>query len=718
MLCKSCGITIDSAVYEDGSGSSADCVFCGGEMRYTAYEWLSKPELGLVSEIRPTQLALTQLLEESVKDNKHAVVEAGTGVGKSFAYLLSSIINGKRVVISTAKKSLQSQLINKDLPLLQKLLGPELSFAPAYGKSNYGCLKESQKAPAKDKAAYKAFFANSETWLWEEAENAFDAHKRKNRSLPLYQLPNDHWKYSARECVGKECQYFKNNECEYLKARKQLSSAKVIVTNHWLLGYDIALRNGFTEDKIPIKLFGDYHVLIVDEAHKFEDGFRTAFTKTVKDNFITQVHRNYDSAAPLDAPTLPRSNEVSNAWDALFNRVDSLQSQWDDSTGISGNALGQEGQNLLVELKTAVAATTSEKFLRNFFGKLSAKMGEYLRGTDPDAEFPSIPASEYDYYYMVGKVVHSYRSVISLLEDAYKSSSEDNYITYIEKGDYRTPSTISVAPIDMGGFLQSTYEDKHSVVFISATLSINGSFGSFKHSVGLTSKKWADNVVEGVYGSAFNYKKQSILYLTNNVGAPTYAKDSRDAYRDSLAQEVQDLLTASKGNAFVLFTSRVEMDHVHDYLLRNGYTRSLLRQTPGMSAANLLQKFRTMQNPVLLGLKSFWEGVDVQGKQLELVIITKLPFPSRSEPVTKARRERAGKEWFRKVDEPDMILDLRQGAGRLIRSTTDRGVVAILDQRLLTKKYRHKVINSLNMGNPTTNKEAVLKALGNLAKQR
>lgn len=716
MQCKECGIEMDADVY--AGTTEPDCVFCGGRMKHTSTDYLSMPELGLVSEVRPTQLALAEQLQTVIKEKQHAIIEAGTGVGKSFAYLLTAILTGKRVVITTAKKSLQSQLIEKDLPRLQELLGPELTFAPAYGKGNYGCRRAASKSPShEDKKAFEAFFNYAPTWNWDEADEAFSANKKANKSLPLYNLPRDHWRYSAKECVGRECDYFKNKTCEYIHSRERVSHSKVVVTNHWLLGYDVALRTGVLGDDTSSNgLLGDYHVLIVDEGHKFEDGFRTAFTLGVDEHFLKRTLDKYGDDLDKSGEEIlfPREKELRIAWSALFRKLDKTPGK-DTSTEVSASYLGNEGSALLKEVQRALARAHSTQFLNALFSGDGAAIHKYL--TVPNSALPmSVGSRGLNLLFAHKKAINALVTVQDLLINAY--SSDDNFVTYLEKGDERKPNALNVAPVRMSGHLQSLYKRLNSVVYISATLAVGGTFDDFTRRVGLNKPEWKSRINTGLYGSAFDYDKQAVLYLSPNVPQATYKQDEREAYRDKLAEEIWDLVHAANGCAFVLFTSRVEMNHVHDYMIRKGITLPLLRQTPGIPASALLQRFRTSTSPVLLGLKSFWEGIDVQGEQLQLVCITKLPFPGRSDPIVVARREREGNSWFSRVDLPDMILDLRQGVGRLIRSTSDKGVVAILDQRLLTKRYKNQALKSLGFNNITKNKKAVVRALQNLAKAR
>jgi ATP-dependent DNA helicase DinG len=266
-------------------------------------------------------------------------------------------------------------------------------------------------------------------------------------------------------------------------------------------------------------------------------------------------------------------------------------------------------------------------------------------------------------------------------------------------------------PIDLSGIYGRAVADKYqSQVYVSATLAVNGKMDVFQSRIGVSTPNTA------IFGSAFDLNKQAILYLTNKVPLPTRNEMEVVDYRSALADEIESLLRANNGNAFVLFTARDEMEYV-EAKLRKCYDLPIVAQGQ-KNAADTLKQFMNTPKASLFGLKSFWEGVDVAGDKLSLVIITKLPFPNQSDPVAVARRKLSGDKWFVEVDLPDMIFDLRQGVGRLIRSANDRGVLAILDQRLLTKGYSQRVLNSLGFTKPTTNKDAVVRALGNLRAKR
>ena len=621
--------------YDEELGRKVTCLVCGKDQHPTAEEWLSEASLNVVSEVRPGQLALASSIERVISEGGYGVFEAGCGIGKSFAYAIPAIQSGKRVVISTGKKTLQEQLLKKDIPFLIKKLGQPIKVAPAYGKGNYACLKHAFTLfSSQEVRAIDNFINTSPTGRWSEATNT--------KLLPKgYQATN------AEHCVNYTCNFW--GKCKYIAARQRLKEAQVVVTNHWLVGYNLRTSNEGSSSTVLYP----YDVLIVDEAHKLIDSIRDAHTN--------QVHKTALGGLPRE---LPKRLELQAAWNSLFNNSEHC------------TIAPAYGLQVIARLDQAISQITKD-----------VAAGKTRPG-------PVLSAVEH----------------LVAVKNSLTVNDPDNYVTYIEN------STLCMAPVSVLDLIKRMYTLSNSIVYTSATLAIDNSLDIFKGSVGLRNSV-KNQVLEGIYASPFNYAKQTLLYISGNVLEPTREVSTVNAYRQSLTDELEKLITASNGNAFVLFTARDELTDVYGRLRSRNLSMPLLSQSDTLPE-NLLRKYTQTPNAVLLGLKSFWEGVDIQGEKLSLVIITKLPFPQREDPVLNARRQAAGDGWFPFVDLPEMIMDLRQGIGRLIRSKTDRGVIAILDSKLKTKRYRNKVLNSLGIPNCTSSLEGTLRALRNLAKQR
>jgi ATP-dependent DNA helicase DinG len=657
----------------------------------------------------------------------HFLLDDFTVTHNSFAYLIPAVLAKHRVVVSTAKKALQSQLLEKDLPYIQKVLrettNTQFTFAAAYGKGNYACYYLAKKHVAKHNwAPWDIFFQYSSTWHWEDAEKAAAEHfkKTKNSGSKLKVIKPSN-KYSAEHCIGANCTHFKT--CNFQQARKEMLDADVVVANHWLVGYDIRLRQ-----EMSFELLGEYALLIVDEAHKFEDGIRAAFTFEIRENALQQLIDDFESTwenLPSDVQTtvgnngeIPNVTSLQKTWKALFNKVAQLNTK-DPSSPVSAQTLGKEGSDLYTAIEIARVRMQSAPFLQHFFQISSSQTAGLIAVTAYSIELknthPIYATSEnykVDLWFLYKRTFERLLYFKRTLDSV--ANAEENRVSYVENtGRYKTLCT---APINVGPFLEFSHGTLKSTVYTSATLAINGSMDVFNHRLSLHKVK-PSQLTTAQFGSAFDLNKQALLYVSKRVPIPTRKQDIVDDYRISLADEIYELITANQGDALVLFTARDEMNSVYENLSQRLCPFPLLIQSKA-SASELLIKYRTTPRAVLLGLKSFWEGIDVQGDKLQLVIVTKLPFPNRSDPVVAARREKAGDFWFQSVDIPDMTLDLRQGIGRLIRSTSDRGVIAILDQRLLTKGYRKQVLRSLGLNQITNNQPAVLRALNNLSKQR
>lgn len=705
-----------------------DCMYCSQPVRPTAEEYLGNNPLSFVTEVRPDQVTLSKLVDNALYQEEIVVIEAGTGVGKSFAYLLPAVLSGKRVIVSTAKKSLQDQLLEKDLPFIkQKLIdagNPRLfTFAPGYGKSNYACYREARKAiKKKDWPSWEAFFKYAPTWRWEEAAQAYAQYRSSGGRAKIH-LPKYNSALTAEQCVGAaDCKH--SDECEYLAARTRMKEADVVVANHWITGFHLRLQ----QEK-EYHLLGEAAYLIVDEAHKLDEGIRSAFTQEIRENAMTKALDSFedycDHIGCTDFDNLRSITGLKAAWATLFSKV---KAEGRRSKTHSVKDLGSEGilaYKALLGLNRELLSK-SQNFL-GVGGKSLESLTSPFGGSGPRRP-PRVPNEDdaamahsvlvkngkVEHWFALRKLLTTVEQLMHALEDVGNKDVSDNLVTYIEQmGQY---TAIRIAPIDIAPMMQKAHASLSSAVYLSATLATNGTMEVFKKRTGIHSKG-KKNVVVSQFGSAFNLDKQAILYLSDKVPVPTRREGEVEDYLDTLHDEIRTLIEANQGNAFCLFTARDEMLAVYERLCHST-DLPLVVQREGDAAANVLEQYRNTDNAVLLGLKSFWEGVDVSGDKLSLVIITKLPFPGRSDPVVDARRAKAGDQWFRYVDLPDMTLDLRQGVGRLIRSKKDRGVVAILDQRLLTKRYKAQTLRSIGMRQVTTNRPAVVKALNNLVAQR
>jgi ATP-dependent DNA helicase DinG len=692
MRCTGCTLVVPTA-------TESRCPVCGDPVRIEAKELLGPG--GIVKETRAPQIEAAEVIEEAYAAAKHAIIEAGVGTGKSFAYLIPAIISNTpgqdrkhRTVVSTATIGLQSQLVEKDLPFLQKALAPygyHFTYAVAKGKGNYVC-EAAVTAAATDSFSPVKF----DPVFLKFARDSISG--GSGDKAEVASLPQEWPSVTAEECVGKSCS--KAATCGYMKARLAMQEANVVVANHSLVGIDMQLSTALRSNP----LLGQYNALILDEAHKAGDYIRKAFSSEAAEDGIHNIHKGVRKLH------LPDYN--ADDWKHLTDLIRRMFVYLPSPKGteayatVTPQTLGKGYGTLLTELDVTRLKVLKEANadVAKVDSKLEAKNG---------------PVSEADFkhYRKCKRQVRALNEYCNALKDV-ATLVDNNWIAYVSLEDQKKKklviTPISVAPM-LAGIL---YPTTPTVVATSATMSVTGSFDSIKEELGLRTAPQFERQLK----SPFSYMQAAVLYCPDTVPE---APDANDAtalvtYAKAVAAEVKKLTDVTNGRAFVLFTSRIEMDKVYDYLMP--LRLNLLKQDPKVNTPSaLLEQFRLEaaagKAPVLLGLKSFWEGISVEGDDLSCVIVVKLPFPNKSEPIYNALCEKAGTEWFQKVALPQMIKELQQGTGRLIRTTTDVGIVSILDKRMYTKSYGSRtILPTLPFTNRTADIEDV-RSRYNLIKQ-
>jgi ATP-dependent DNA helicase DinG len=678
-------------------------------------QYLNDPALGIVKESRPLQVELAKYLNHAISTNTPCAVEAGTGIGKSFAYLLNALKaarEGRRVIVSTAMKSLQQQLFFKDLPYLTEKTGA-VKYARMLGKANYGCkrqvhLKVFDKV---DKAKYDAFFEKTPHWIWEDGTD----------------LPRNYYEYSVQYCNKARCPFFE--ECEktgYLAAKNQADEARILVVNHALVGADMRV---FAQHEKSI--IGECAHLIVDEAHKFPEAVRNALACEMPQKFFTKATEQFGEVhtqlmTDLDAmymqkeinkipETLPNIVELEFAFMDMFRETKRTGSYGDAAHGFARLARYSLGE---LERTCGVGTLAFRRFL-------SGDNSEFDNATVFSPEIKKCSAAMQALYYL-----DSYASTIQNYANAIDLASTDRvrYVVAIETNERTGDSTIKTIPVEIGDKIAEHNKRRNiTPAYLSATLTVSNSFEYFSREVGHEHdvqlpayRAWETGDGRGeqcvarpkptfLAGTPFNYKKQAWGYFPQGMPEPN-APD----YIEKIVAESYDLLMANEGHAFVLFTSYKDMDLFANHLRRKNYPYRMLVQSAQLKA-NGRETFLSTPNATLLGTKSFWEGIDIPGLHLSLVVIPKLPFPHPGDAVMKAKSAAAGDAWFPQVSLPAMITDLRQMAGRLIRTTTDKGIVACLDSRIHTKGYGRQVIQAIGFPEHGSSKETALKLLRQLS---
>lgn len=606
-------------------------------------------------EYRPGQIQMAQAIADAIENGSHLCVEAGTGTGKTLAYLLPCIFSRKRVIISTGTKNLQEQLFFKDIPFLEKALGRDLSVAYLKGRSNYLCLK---KLDAIDGEGY-LFSPHDPEYLkliraWVRTTEAGDRAELKELpdELPLWR----HLDARRDTCTGQKCPDFES--CFVTKARQRALKADIVIVNHYLFFADLALRKGDFGAVLP-----DYSIVIFDEAHELEDVATQYFGVMVSNYRIDELVRDTEKALA----------ECNSASEHLPEQLAKLSVR---SRDFFSQFRATEGRFPLQELGQGLAVRRGPRrddSIGDLYLKLTSQL-EMLR-----TSLASIPEPTDLTESLVRRCTELREEMSCILES--DSYDQVYWCDVRGRGVFLWASPIQIASV----LRERLYPAVATVVLTSATLSTGGNFSFIRSRLGLGESQ------ELILGSHFDFKRQAILYVPREIPEPREEGWVRKACR-----ELERILEASEGRAFVLFTSYAQMEVVHD-VLKDILPFPVLLQGE-MSRSGLLEAFRNTPNAVLFGTSSFWQGVDVQGETLSCVVIDKLPFSVPSDPIVAARirhLNEAGGNAFYEYQIPEAIILLKQGFGRLIRSRTDRGILALLDKRVLTKRYGQTFLRSI-----------------------
>ena len=614
-------------------------------------------------EYRGGQIKMAEAVAQAFADKKHLIVEAGTGTGKTLAYLIPAIASAlekkKRIVISTGTKNLQEQLMEKDIPFLQKILPKKFTAAYMKGRSNYACLYRIQKAdnqPILDGLDQKRHFDEVREWSRET---------KTGDRRELVDLPEDlsFWsRINAKgdTCIGQKCPDFE--PCFITRMRAGAEAADIVIVNHHLFFADLNVRGNQFGKVIP-----DYGAVIFDEAHLIED--------IAADYFGFQVSNFQIDELVRDSVTLPISDAIATRdIDKTASKISGLSEQF----WIRFVQARTEGRFPLQADAFAYRSASGEQQptpLGEAYFALDSALQRLEAQLDAFAE--KVPEAD--------SVVRRTRQTRFDL-DFIVTQAERNYVYWLEKRGKGI--FLRASPVDVSELLrEKLFEKVETCILTSATLSSSGKFDFIRERLGLDTGKTTGLVAP----SAFDYEKQAIIYLPKAMPDPRSPEFTQLA-----AGEIVKILQVTNGRAFVLATSNASMKALYELVSSRISFPCLLQGT--MSKTGLLEKFRGTPNAVLFATASFWQGVDVQGEQLSCVIIDKLPFAVPTDPLVAARSrfvdENGGNSFF-DYSVPQAVISLKQGIGRLIRSTSDKGVIAILDPRLRTKSYGRDFLNSL-----------------------
>ena len=612
-------------------------------------------------EFRPQQVEMARAVLDALTDRHPLIVEAATGTGKTIAYLVPAILSGKRVVISTGTKALQEQLYSKDLPLLEQCMERPFEAVLLKGRRNYLCKHRFQEMQRT-----KAFRSKDDVKLWPVIQRWADRTDSGDRAeiegMPDYYPTWQDLSVGSEACLGRECQYW--DDCFVQKARRRAQEADIIVVNHHLFFADLSLKAGGFGEVLP-----EYDAVVFDEAHHIEQVATEYFGIQVSNYRFRDLSTDAERALEAEEVDADKQDKVKEAGRAVERVAGKLFDHFDDSV--------EKGRHGLVDILNETDDERLETRRRRLDEKLddmahalqSASMGE------------------------VGQRLASRCDELSTELDIVLAGDDTDYAYVAERRD--SGLFLQASPIDLASELQTKLLETHdSLVFTSATLATGGDFSFFKRRIGFADPDQSSDAIdvdERLLEPVFDYDEQCLLYVPRKLPAP-----SDPDFCKNMALIVDYLVDITDGRAFILFTSYNNMNDVHDRLVDDLDYPVFLQGE--LSKRELLESFRNTPNAVLFATASFWEGVDVEGESLSLVVIDKLPFANPSDPLTKARLELADEQSgnsFYDVSLPTAAISLRQGFGRLIRSTNDRGVVAVLDSRIAHKRYGNYFLESL-----------------------
>jgi len=600
--------------------------------------------------VRDGQIEMADAVAAAIRENAVLVAEAGTGTGKTFAYLIPALLSGGKVIISTGTKTLQDQLFDRDIQVVREALKVPVTVALLKGRSNYIChhyLERAQREgrfESRDDARYLPVIVNF-------ARNSSTGDRGDVPDVPESATIWPHVTSTRENCLGSECEHYA--KCFVMEARKQALAADVVVVNHHLFFADVVLRDEGVAELLPAS-----NTIIFDEAHQLPETAGLFFGHTVSTAQMVDLGRDIRVEAAVSARDMPSLPAAAQAFEKSAR----------DLRLVFREEVGRFPFAALERLRdfAPALATVDEKLLA------LATVLESQAGRSEGLE----------------KCWQRARVLLDELRD-WRDNDDVSRVRWAEL--FHATLHLNATPLSVAEIFKAQIGERaRAWIFTSATLSVGGDFGHYARQMGLTEAQTRS------WESPFNYAENSLLYVPRDMPEP-----NTPTYTEAVVKAALPAIEASVGRAFMLFTSlramREGYDRLKEAFAQRGLDFPLLMQGEG-SRTELLERFRRIGNAVLVGSQSFWEGVDVRGEALSLVVIDKLPFAAPDDPLLAARIEkinRDGANAFVEYQLPQAVITLKQGAGRLIRDETDRGVLMICDPRLFSKSYGKRILRSL-----------------------
>ncbi|SEK65759.1 ATP-dependent DNA helicase [Nitrosovibrio tenuis] len=607
--------------------------------------------------VRAQQQEMAQAIATTIATNSILVAEAGTGTGKTFAYLVPALLSGGKVIISTGTKTLQDQLFNRDIPTVRAALKAPVTVALLKGRANYVCHYHLERTVQDGRAT----FASREEVKYLKLIERYASVSKTGDKSGLSEVPENAsvWQQvtSTRDnCLGSECAHYKN--CFVMEARKQALSADMVVVNHHLFFADVMLRDEGLSELLPA-----CNTVIFDEAHQLPETASLFFGESVSTSQLLELARDTEAEALRGAKDFA----------ALPTAAVAMEKATRDFR------LTIEGENMRVPMATIT---------RN--AKFGGALDELLDKLEVLAENLESQAERSDGLENCWQRAREISGSIKRWRD---QAEAEGYVRWLEVFSHALQ--LNATPLSISEiFNKQLSGTPRAWIFTSATLSVKGDFSHYNSEMGLNMA--TKSAQSACWESPFDFANQALLYVPTRIPDPNSSN-----YTEEVVAAALPVLKASRGRAFFLCTSLRSMQRAHE-LLRAAFEQEkldypLLLQGQS-SRSHMLERFRRLGNAVLIGSQSFWEGVDVRGEALSLVVIDKLPFSPPDDPVLAARIDKINKEGrnaFMEYQLPRAVINLKQGAGRLIRDEADRGVLMICDPRLITKSYGKKIWQSL-----------------------